>query len=324
MNIDIITESELSKIMLDWANEEGWHYSSQDVESYFNMRGKTIYALKDTIDNTVHLIGCVCITEYQKVKNESIASIGLLIINKEYRGQQKYGPFLLQKALENLRATKIMVVLLNSVSRTANFYKSNGFIRSDISNNHYSVNIDSVSDLLNTFDMSNIASVRQINYIEKKEDIMNYERKLLGAIVSGREEFIDSWFSRPDAIIHAYYNNETLEGYAVLTTNQTNKQQRKSYRLAPMYSNSIDVTRALLRSILIFAVRQKIECIELNCHALDNVDNTQLLQEHGFVKDPAGVTHMMATAALARNSQKNKIVALSPLEFPHEIILCDS
>lgn len=323
MNIDIITKSELSKVMLDWANKEGWHYSSQDVESYFNMKGKVIYALKEKTDNTEHLIGCVCVTKYQNVKNEILASIGLLIINKDYRGQRKYGPFLLQKILENLRENKITAILLNSVSRTSFFYECNGFIKSKISNNHYSVNLDSISDLITTFDTSDINSVKQINYTEKKDEIMYYDRKLFGTIISGREEFMNTWFSRPDTIIHAYYNNEMLEGYAVLTTNQTNEQQGNNYRLAPMYSSSIDITRDILRSILIFAAKQKIDSIELNCHTLNNAENIQLLQEHGFTKDPSGVTYMMATMELMWNPQKNKIVALSPLEFPHEVILCD-
>jgi Acetyltransferase (GNAT) domain len=320
--ISLITKDELRIAMLVWAKEEGWNYSRADVETYFSLNCSNIFALKVEGE----FIGCIITTRYHlEEKNFSLGSVGLYLVEKKFRSmilndlQETPGSVLWTKANELLASCTL--ACLNSVTfpRLLKYYKRKGFTESG----YTSLHLSSHSFLNNlTLQNENVDKFsRGVNFNARKEAIISYENKLFSNDHCEREEFVNRWLERPDAIVVVYQDQDNIEGYGVLTVCSEN-EEKKVLRLSPAYADSIDVAAKIIFSLLAQAVKKDAAQIELNFPSVNNFV-LEVLENYGFTASKEGDTYLMTTSQALRldNNILLKTIALSPLEFPHESLL---
>lgn len=325
-----ITKSDLEKVMLEWAVKESWDYSQEDVDAYFAINASHIYALKheDDVENRDNLIGCVSLTQYKQDNLVSIASIGLFIVTKNYRGQKKYGPFLWQNVINSLSdiMTENSVICLNSVSKVQSFYEQKGFFTSGIKNSSYKLdlqNFDHEYHRLKNLEINSSAkNVIRLEWNDiNRNKIIDYEKKMFKKNFTDRQKFIEIWCARSDAIIIGYVEDAVLRGYSVLTICKKHKSQ-VMYRISPMYSDSSVITEYLLYSMIQVAIENDAKYIALNICESITPENLLVFENYGFKKINGGETSLMITKnKKLLHSSASELVALAPLEFPHESIL---
>lgn len=309
--VKAITKFELAIVMLEWAKKLDWKYSKNDVDAYFAINGMNMYSLKIFNDctNEYELIGCISISSYN-----STSSIGLFVIKEEYRGKN-HGQQLLDYALKQLNSFKI--ISLNSVPKVANYYLRNGFFRTGTVNSHFSLGSKIVKESSDKelSDNLNFANPSSINLI------IGYEQELFNDITE-RKKFLNVWLARPDAVVVIYSCNHKIEGYGVLTI-CNNTATTKSYRISPMIADSIEVAASLFYKLFSYIKNSDFDVIELNALSSINSHLIVLLNSLGFNKIDDGDTELMITQQ-SNTSKKNinpslfKVIAMNPLEFPHE------
>lgn len=288
-------KSELEYIMLCLAKEEKWHYSKEDVEAYYAFNSNGIYILKE---KNVHEfekkeqkpIGCIILTSYlQRNSEEIIASIGLFIVDKNYRQQGKYGPMLWQ---ELTKIAENMKLSLNSVSVPGikNFYGRHGFFPAKNSDNNEIINKRYQLLINNSKHENHVNNNLPIFIAQLKANdvgmkaLTMYDEELFGRLFPERANFLSIWAARPDAIVLAYFTNNAegnkVEGYGILTECGTENDTRYM-NLSPFYANQIDVAHQLLKLFLLYALSTKATVIQLNTVA-GNTSAESLLTGNGF------------------------------------------
>lgn len=311
--IKAITKPELVQIMLEWAKKLDWKYSENDVDAYFEINGKNIYSLNlyNASANQYELIGCISISKYN-----FIASIGLFIIKEEHRGKN-HGQQLLDYALKELSGS--ILISLNAVPKAVAYYSRNGFFHTGTVNSHFSLKSENIKGKLSKEFSSNLT----ISDLSLIEDIIKYDSELFHNN-SERKKFINLWLTRPDAIIVTYSCGYKIEGYGVLTV-CSHTSTTKSYRISPMVADTIDVAAGLFYKLFSYIETSNFNVIELN--ALSNINSCliDLLKSLGFNKIEDGDTELMVTEKnyISRNNTNAslfKVIAMSPLEFPHEVL----
>lgn len=316
--IKAITKPELTEIMLEWAKKLGWKYSQEDVDAYFTINGTNIYSLKffNSVNNEYELIGCVSISKYHEnltlSGNGFVSSIGLFVMKEEYRGKN-HGQQLLDYALNQLTGSK--VISLNSVPKVSSYYARNGFFRSGTVNNHFSLTLKSIKGEPSK-KINNNLMVADPGSMDK---IFEYEQEVFNEIPE-RKSFLNVWLTRPDSVVVTYLHGHKIEGYCVLTVCD-NTKSTKSYRISPMIANTIDVAAGLFYKLFSHIENSNFDVIELN--ALNGVNPylMDLLKNLGFNKLEDGDTELMVTKPNKTpntNSSLFKVIAMNPLEFPHE------
>lgn len=335
-NVEQASKAQLQYVMLEMAKKEGWRYSERDVEAYLKCNPNGIYTLTeeaelDSSQEKKKIVGCIMLTSYTTVEpQETIASIGLFIVDEQYRGKKECGPVLWDYIA---RLTGKMKLSLNSVPRVEGFYKKKGFFNpSVVSSNQYQLLIsheDAKED--------NIGATVPAHLIQLKSGqgegghstlkLTKYDAELFGRVLPERTNFLNVWTARPDAVVLAYLNgDQKLEGYGVLTECGTESGTRYM-NLSPMYANQVDVANQLLKLFLLYIKRDKnaVNSTVIQLNAIGGNSYTKgVLTGNGFEK--AGPDH---DTSLMLNYEKGvvdlatlmKVVALSPLEYPHEYTL---
>lgn len=314
--ISPITKDELKVAMLQWAKEEGWNYTTTDVDTYFSLKASNIFALK--VNN--QFIGCVIVTVYHfDEKNFNLGSVGLYLVRKDFRGNilndlhETPGSILWQQVNQLLQ--RCTISCLNSVSlpKLLNYYERKGFAKS----NHTNLHLCSASFFSHPKlqDENNFNGLIYFN--SSNEEITSYENKLF-ANTAGRKEFLNRWLARPDAIIAAY-KDQDIEGYGVLTACGEN-EGKQILRLSPAYANSIDVASKIIFSLLYKAVKNNATQIELYVPNI-NGPILEILQSYGFTGLEKDACPLMKTNGNLDTNILMRTIALTPLEFPHESLL---
>lgn len=337
MKFDIrkITKTELSTVMLEWAKKEGWKYSSEDVNAYFEINGNDIYALINSSGSEPELVGCISITKYHYNEGnvnqgKFLFSIGLFIVKEEYRGKKECGPILWKHAFQLLKQNNM--ACLNSVPRVTPFYTKNGFNETGMKNAHFELKL---SDIKLFDQLSKVLAARtnndNITHLQFTADdspsvlLANYENALFRSAPLERNEFRNKWVRRSDAIVVAYVNNNIIEGYGVLTVCQKDGSENKSYRISPLYSDSVDVTAKLFGALLNMALQQNGKAVDLNVLVDASPMLSDILAKYCFTEVGNGGTELMTLSPKELSPQLtaslHRIIALSPLEFPHEACL---
>lgn len=324
MNLEIspIRKEELSWLMQDEANKEGWLYSEDDVNFYFNYSGNQISAIKINGE----LAGCVLLhSSLGHMQGMPIRSAGFFLVIEKFRGQKIVGPHLWQHTI-TASINKSMLVCFHSVPRAVSFYEQLGFLKTPLINIFFALDVNQINhDQLKTIiPLMQEGSLKTIKATHLK-DIETYNKKLFTETSgAGFRDFIHHWLQRPDAIIFAYYDQGIVKGYGVLTVCKKIDQDDTitlCYRLSPLYADSVEIAGFILKALVAFALQEHAQRIELSSLAESGTEFAQLLAQIGFTvcgKNYVVCNHsdMIDTNA----SILNKVFSGLPLEYPHEVI----
>ena len=324
MNLEISTirKEELSWLMQEEANKEGWLYSEDDVNFYFNYSGNQISAIKVNGE----LAGCVLLhSSLGNMQGMPIRSAGFFLVIEKFRGQKIVGPYLWQNTI-TANTNKNMLVCFHSVPRAVGFYEQLGFLKTPLINIFYALDVSKVNhDQLKTIiPIIQEGSLRKIETTHLS-DIETYNKKLFtDTSGAGFRDFIHHWLQRSDAIIFAYYEQGIVKGYGVLTVTQKIDQEDTitlCYRLSPLYADSVEIAGFILKALVSFALQEHAQRIELSSLADSGTEFTQLLAQIGFTA--CGKNYVVSNHSDMidkNNSILNKVYSSLPLEYPHEVI----
>ena len=220
--------------MQEEAKKEGWLYSEEDVNFYFNYSGNQISAIKVNGE----LAGCVLLhSSLGHMQGMPIRSAGFFLVIEKFRGQKVVGPHLWENAI-TANTNNNMLVCFHSVPRAVSFYEQLGFLKTPLINIFYALDVNNVNhDQLNTIiPLMQDGSLRKIGATHLS-DIELYNKKLFtDTSGAGFRDFIHHWLQRPDAIIFGYYEQGIIKGYGMLAVCQKMNDEGKitlCYRLSP-------------------------------------------------------------------------------------------
>ena len=305
-----IQKEELAILMQEEASLEGWLYSAEDVDFYFNYFGQDIIAIK--LDR--ELAGCVILHKSQGyVGKKPICSAGFLLVKKQYRGQQVVGSYLWSNFIRNDH-----FICFHSVLRAIHLYQRLGFKKTSLVNLFYTLDVNDVQkdswQFLHEHIDAEIISISDSNITE----FMRYNQQLFAKDNGiGFCDFLNHWQQRPDAITMAYFEQGIIKGYGVLTC----CNEQTCYRLSPLYADSPDIAISLLKALVFHAMQHGAQKILLNSLADENTLFGHCLQQMGFrlcgknfvVSNHAELIH--PDAPILAN-----IFASLPLEYAHEVV----
>lgn len=324
MNLEIspIRKEELSWLMQEEANKEGWLYSEDDVNFYFNYSGNQISAIKVNGE----LAGCVLLhSSLGNMQGLPIRSAGFFLVIEKFRGQKIVGPHLWQNTI-TASIDKNMLVCFHSVPRAIGFYEQLGFLKTPLINIFYALNVSKVNhDQLKTIiPIMQEGSLRTIEETHLS-DIETYNKKLFtDTSGAGFRDFIHHWLQRPDTITFAYYEQGIVKGYGVLTVCKKMDDTGKitlCYRLSPLYADSVEIAGYILKALVSFSLQKHAQRIELSSLADADTEFAHLLAKIGFTASGKNYVVCNHSDMIDKNSSiLNKVFSSLPLEYPHEVI----
>lgn len=311
-----IKKEELSWLMQEEAQKEGWHYSQEDVDFYFNYSRNQITALK--IDG--ELAGCVLVhTSAGCFQDSPIRSMGFYLVTEKFRGQKIAGPFLMEKIIAELKETAL--VCFHAVPKAVGFYERAGFMKTPLVDIFYAINLtDCYSNILKTM-LPTPASLKCL--VEAQYDcVFDYNKIVFSGKDAGICDFISHWIKRPDAIVLAYYEQDVVKGYGVLTVCQRKDEEntKPCYRLSPLYADSATIANTILNGALQYALQTNAYRMELNTLANSDSLFANRLEEVGFVANGKNYIVCNQPALIKQDTSiLQKIFSSIPLEYPHEV-----
>jgi len=315
--VKLANRDSLSELMLNYALLENWHYSLEDVEAYLKLNSNGI----STLYSDSKLIGCISIYDsHNNYLGKRLSSVGLFLIIQGFRGQQKYGPALWEACVESRMNNSL--VCLNSVARTRNYYHRLGLYSTSIVNSFFRLDLSETlaGVKLHSSNYDNIQFLNPGN----SHLISLYDKNLFNVGNKFREVFFNTWLMRSDAIIALYIKNNQIKGYGIATICFRCANAKKSYRISPFYADTPEVCEQLFRALIAEIASRDGKTIDMNCHNVLPQEKHEIIKKLGFNKILKGDSFLMVNDKEVEASidltRLQKIIALSPLEFPHEAL----
>ena len=318
MKIEIrkITQFELSTMMLQVAAQEGWLYSEEDVEFYYNLKQNNIFVV--LIDEQI--AGCMLLhragTDSSK---NNLCSIGLFLVKPIFRNLKIAGSPLWAYAIAQLEQDYSLS--LNSVPSIIGLYEKKGFYSTEITTSHYTLTEK-------TYLPSNgIYSIKEIELLTlgNIDCLVDFNSNLYQENLSLVCELLNQWNNRQDAKILVYKENQKVKGYGVLTIchRETNEgEPQLSWRISPLYAQEPLIAKKLLQAILSYVFSNRGTRVEINSTQSENSSFAQTMCHFGFKK--TGETLLMLQQKLyfsyVPKPKLAEIYATLPLEYPHEAL----
>jgi ribosomal protein S18 acetylase RimI-like enzyme len=320
LSVSKIKKHELSQLMQEEAIKEGWLYSQDDVDFYFENPHNQITAI--SVNN--ELAGCVILHESPgHSQGKMIRSAGFFLVKDKYRGQKIVGPHLWQKGITD-SIKKDMIVCFHSVPRAVEFYEKLGYMRTSLVNLYYSLKTsESVGSLLAA---KNLLANGVIKKIDKSNlnEIDNYNKSLFfNTSGIGFCEFIHNWSRRPDAMTITYYENNKITGYGITTickNLKTNGEEELFFRISPIYANTAVIAEHILKALVYLALESKGKQIELYSLASPDTKFGSALKEIGF--SAIGKNFVVCNHPKLVNINAeilDSIFCSLTFEYPHEV-----
>lgn len=320
MYLDVlpIKKEELTILLQDEAQKEGWLFSEYDIDFCLNYPGNKLFAIK--INN--ELAGCILIhTNLNKYVERSIYSAGLFIILRQYRGQRIVGSHLWHHVI-TATINEDSVICFNAVAGAVRFYERLNYAQTPLVNTAYTAQIHHIE--LNQFEpMLPMISNGTLKEVKDLQEVNIYNKTLFSHRGDGFCNFILHWLKRDDAICMGYYENGKIQGYGVITIcNKHYKEEGKHifYRLAPLYANTVAIANSILIGLVYCARQNNAQQIELS--SLEDTPFSLFLENLGFIaasKDVVMCNSKYAHKVTKDNPILKYIFASIPLEYPHEI-----
>jgi hypothetical protein len=321
LSITKIKKHELSQLMQEEATKEGWLYSQDDVDFYFENPNNQISAI--TVNN--ELAGCVILHKSPShAQGKAIRSAGFFLVINKYRGQKIVGPHLWQNGITD-GINKDMIVCFHSVPRAVVFYERLGFMKTHLVNLYYLLktnehNWESLSEAKSFFEKGIIKKIDKNNLNE----IDNYNKSLFfNTSGIGFCEFLHTWPRRPDAMTVAYYEKNKLTGYGIATICKklnTNGKEELCFRISPVYANTAEIANHILKAFVYLILESKGKQIELYSLASPDTAFGSTLKEIGF--SAIGKNYVVCNHPELVNPNAeilNNVFCSLPLEYPHEV-----
>lgn len=324
MNLEVvpIKKNELSLLMLEEASKEGWSYSQDDVDFYYHCPQNYNFAIKV---EGILAGGVILHRSLSRYQGRFLCSVGLFLVLNKYRGKKTVGPYLWHHAITK-QLDSNSIVCFHAVPRTVDYYERLNFKKTPLVDLYQALTNESVNHSLLS-SRRRIIDQGELKIIDKDKlnDIAHYTNQLFpNEIGLGLREFIGQWVSRPDALVVGYYQNG-LQGYGVVTIcNQKQVSKKMSYRISPLYANSVEIAQSILKHLVITTIKNdpNFKHIELNTMATTETRFGCFLNTIGFVE--RGKNIVVCNHPTLINSalpSLDTIFCSIPLEYPPEAIV---
>jgi hypothetical protein len=321
LSVTKIKKHELSHLMQEEAIKEGWLYSQDDVDFYFENPNNQISAI--FVNN--ELAGCVILHKSPShVQGKAIRSAGFFLVINKYRSQKIVGPHLWQKGITD-GITKDTIVCFHSVPRVVLFYERLGFMKTSLVNLYYLLKMNEH----NSEALLGIKSFFEKNIIKKIDknnlnEIDSYNKSLFcNTSGIGFYEFIHTWSRRPDALTVAYYEKNKVTGYGIATICKklsANGKKERCFRISPVYANTAEIANHILKALVYLILESKAKQIELYSLASIDTEFGSTLNEIGF--SAIGKNYVVCNHPELINPKAeilNNVFCSLPFEYPHEV-----
>ena len=318
LEISAIQKEELSLLMQEEAFKEGWSYSQEDVDFYYLCPQNFIYAVKVN----QNLAGCVILHKSSSnLHRKPVFSAGFFLVLNEYRGQKTVGPYLWHHAITQ-HISEDSVVCFHAVPRAVDFYERLNFKKTALVDLYLTLKKEQLNDesmevISQLFDNETLKKYSKNTQV----DIEKYNNKLFpGDSGRGVREFVQQWLKRPDAIVIAYYRENNLQGYGVVTICKQ-ASEKISYRISPLYADTGEVAEAILKGLIKTISEKPFAHIELNTLATSETEFGHLLTEVGFSESGKNIVVCNKPDLISKELPILQHIFCSiPLEYPHEVV----
>ncbi|WP_298532275.1 GNAT family N-acetyltransferase [uncultured Algibacter sp.] len=215
------------KILIEWANNEGWNPGENDFDVFWKTDTDGYYGFY----HENKLIAGGAIISY----NQVFGFMGLFIVHPEFRGH-KIGKRLwyLRRDLLLKRLKKGATIGMDGVVEMQAFYEKGGFKTAYREERFEGIGQEATLSR----DVSSIE-------IEDFEKIANYDFKCLGY---KRKVFLKNWITIPNSKGFKFTQIDELTGYVVL------RKVNSGYKIGPLFANSYEVAEELYKACLNSAV----------------------------------------------------------------------
>ncbi len=217
-----MSEDEL-KLVITWAEAEGWNPGKFDSRSYFALDQKGHFLLQ--VGQTP--IGAISVVRYDNY----LSFIGLFIVRPEYRSKG-YGKLLWDHAMRQIEGIK--KTGLYAVPKEIPRYQKAGF-----KDRYHNFRYHQVSS--QNIENSSHLSVRIKSSASFFENLCDYDQLYFG---HSRKNFFESLFKMPQTWAFVSLSNKKVNGYGVI------RPCKIGYRIGPLYCDNIETAKDIFRMLL--------------------------------------------------------------------------
>lgn len=224
------------RLVISWANDEGWVFSENDAEAYYNLDPNG-YFVGEIDGKTVGSIGAVNYGDY--------GFIDAYLVRQEYQGKG-YGTQLLNHALEYCKDCK--VIGLDVVDESIKYWSKSGYkpyyrilcferkAQGALGDNIVNIKKDISFDILKEYDL----------------DVFGYSR----------EKFLECLLKRDDYHALGAVKDGTLVGYGVLRK----LADDEGYIIGPLSAESAQIARDLSEGLQSLIIGQTVYASFFDCN----------------------------------------------------------
>lgn len=211
------------KILLKWAEDEGWNPGPYDADVYWGTDPEGFYGYY----YEGNLIGGGAIVSY----NKEFGFMGLFIVDPEYRSLG-IGRKLWYQRRDTLlsRLNKNASIGMDGVIAMQPFYQKGGFeiafrdIRFEKTGMHFSID-------------KNISSIGANDI----SSIFKYDKHCFGF---SRPQFMIPWLKLPGNNTFKYVDHEQIKGFAIV------RKANTGYKICPLFADNETIAEALYKACL--------------------------------------------------------------------------
>ncbi len=211
------------KILINWADEEGWKPGLNDADVFWKTDPDGYYGYYYNRE----LIAGGSIVSYDK----QFGFMGFFIVKPEFRSHG-IGRKLWYQRRDTLisRLNKGASIGMDGVIAMQPFYKKGGFEIEFRDERHEKIGEKFIID-------KNIYAIEEKDF----EDILAYDKQCFGF---PRPQFLIPWLKQSNVKTFKYYDNSKLKGFAVI------RKTNKGYKVCPLFADNAEIAEELYKACL--------------------------------------------------------------------------
>ncbi len=220
--LEIITlNQEETRIMFDWARQEGWNPGLQDASTLYKAAHGHGALLGIKQDNK--LVGVSAVFNHSHL----FAYFGLYIVHPDFR-EQGLG---FEMTRHRLHLAGQRNIALDGVIDECPTYRRTGFRMA-----HKTPRF--CFQTLQAHPGGNLTALKDITLIE----LLDYEQQ--GLFPCRRKAYLKAWLTQKDAIGYCSMDDNTVQGYGVM------RPCIEGYKIGPLFADTPDIARDILQALL--------------------------------------------------------------------------
>ena len=213
-----MSKEEVAKIVIEWAEKEGWNPGLYDVEAFYETDPKGFFV--GLLGNEP--ISCISAVAY----DDNFGFVGFYIVKPEYRGRG-YGLKIWNEAILHLKPQNIG---LDGVLAQQSNYMKSGFKLA-----YRNIRFEGKAEN-NNYKDKNIVRLTESSF----KDLLTYDSKLFPV---PRVNFLKSWLKQPGSTSFAAIENVMIKGYGMI------RKCRKGYKIGPLFADNEHIAEKLFISL---------------------------------------------------------------------------